>query len=193
MSEQGHLAKQIALDLKAAMKARDDKLRVATLRLMQAAIKDRDIQARSEDRCCGLSDDEVRQVLTKMVKQREDSARTYEDAGRIEMAEQERAENEVIRGYLPKQMDSAEIENTAREASMMQLRDFETLRWEKLVEECVHDKETQEIVRAVKNGFPSKREDASENLKKVWHCRTELYQVDSVPIINNRMYIPKAL
>lgn len=111
MSEQGHLAKQIALDLKAAMKARDDKLRVATLRLMQAAIKDRDIQARSEDRCCGLSDDEVRQVLTKMVKQREDSARTYEDAGRIEMAEQERAENEVIRGYLPKQMDSAEIEN----------------------------------------------------------------------------------
>ncbi|NNU16418.1 GatB/YqeY domain-containing protein [Parvularcula sp. ZS-1/3] len=110
MSEQGQLAKQIASDLKTAMKARDDKLRIATLRLMQAAIKDRDIQARSEDRCCGLSDDEVRQVLTKMVKQRDDSAKTYEDAGRIEMAEQERAENEVIRGYLPQQMNAQEIE-----------------------------------------------------------------------------------
>lgn len=107
--EQGHLARQIATDLKSAMKARDDKLRVATLRLMQAAIQDRDIQARAADRCCGLTDDEVREVLTKMVKQREESARTYEDAGRIEMAEQERAENEVIRGYLPAQMDDAEI------------------------------------------------------------------------------------
>ncbi|GGY39996.1 GatB/YqeY domain-containing protein [Parvularcula lutaonensis] len=111
MSEQGHLAKQIATDLKAAMKARDDKVRISTLRLMQAAIKDRDIQARSEDRCCGLSDDEVREVLTKMVKQRQDSARTYEEAGRIEMAEQERAEIDVIRGYLPKQMSESEIEN----------------------------------------------------------------------------------
>lgn len=110
MGEQGHLAKQIATDLKTAMKAREDKLRIATLRLMQAAIQDKDIQARSQDRCCGLSDDEVRQVLTKMVKQRDDSAKTYEEAGRIEMAEQERAENDVIRGYLPQQMDAAEIE-----------------------------------------------------------------------------------
>ncbi len=109
MSEQANLARQIATDLKAAMKARDDKLRLGTLRLMQAAIQDRDIQARSEDRCCGLTDDEVRQVLTKMVKQRDDSARTYEDAGRIEMAEQERAENDVIRGYLPAQMTADEI------------------------------------------------------------------------------------
>ncbi|MCQ8184943.1 GatB/YqeY domain-containing protein [Parvularcula maris] len=106
---QATLAKQIAADLKAAMKNREDKIRLSTLRLMQAAIQDKDIQARSQDRCCGLSDDEVREVLTKMVKQREDSAKTYEDAGRIEMAEQERAENEVIFGYLPKQMDDAEI------------------------------------------------------------------------------------
>ncbi|MEE4213037.1 MAG: GatB/YqeY domain-containing protein [Parvularcula sp.] len=109
MSEQGHLPKRITADLRAAMKARDNKLRIATLRLMQAAVQERDIQARSEDRCCGLRDDEVEAVLTKMVKQREESARTYEDAGRIEMAEQERAEMEVIRGYLPKQMDEGEI------------------------------------------------------------------------------------
>jgi uncharacterized protein YqeY len=109
MSRQGTLAKQIATDLKAAMKDRQNKTRLSTLRLMQAAIQDKDIQARSEDRCCGLTDDEVREVLTRMVKQREESAKTYEDAGRIEMAEQERAENEVIFGYLPKQMSQAEI------------------------------------------------------------------------------------
>ncbi|MEM9809730.1 MAG: GatB/YqeY domain-containing protein, partial [Pseudomonadota bacterium] len=110
MSEHGQLAKRVAADLKAAMKARDDKLRIATLRLMQAAIQDRDIQARSEDRCCGLSDDEVQAVLTKMVKQREDSAKTYEEAGRIELAEQERAEMGYIKAYLPKQMSANEIE-----------------------------------------------------------------------------------
>jgi uncharacterized protein YqeY len=109
MSEHGQLAKRITADLRSAMKARDDKLRIATLRLMQAAIQDRDIQARSQDRCCGLGDDEVQAVLTKMVKQREESARTYEEAGRIEMAEQERAEIEVVRAYLPKQMDDHEI------------------------------------------------------------------------------------
>ncbi|MEO1043218.1 MAG: GatB/YqeY domain-containing protein [Pseudomonadota bacterium] len=109
MTEHGQLAKTIAMDMKAAMKARDDKLRLATLRLMQAAIQDRDIQARSQDRCCGLADDEVQAVLTKMVKQREESAKTYEDAGRIELAEQERAEIDIVRAYLPKQMSTDEI------------------------------------------------------------------------------------
>ncbi|MEM9421101.1 MAG: GatB/YqeY domain-containing protein [Pseudomonadota bacterium] len=101
---------QITTDLKTAMKARNDKLRVATLRLITAAVKDRDIAARAEDRCGGLEESEILAILTKMVKQREDSAKTYEDAGRIELAEQERAEIEVIRTYLPKQMDDAEIE-----------------------------------------------------------------------------------
>jgi uncharacterized protein YqeY len=96
-------------DLKTAMKARDDKVRVSTLRLINAAVKDRDIAARAEDRCCGLSDDEVQAVLTKMVKQREDSAHTYEEAGRIELAEQERREIEIIRGYLPRQLSEPEI------------------------------------------------------------------------------------
>ena len=109
MSEQGTLTERIAADLKTAMKARDDKIRIATLRLMQAAVQDRDIQARAEDRCCGLTDAEVEAVLTKMVKQRDESARTYEDAGRIEMAEQERAETVIIKDYLPEQMSDDEV------------------------------------------------------------------------------------
>lgn len=97
-------------DLKASMKARDDKTKVSTLRLINAAVKDRDIAARAEDRCSGLSDDEVIAVLTKMVKQREESAKTYEDAGRIELAEQERREIEVVTAYLPAQLTDEEID-----------------------------------------------------------------------------------
>ena len=104
------LTQRINADLKAAMKARDDRLRVSTLRLIVAALKDRDIAARAADRCCGLSDDEVTQVLTKMVKQRQESASTYEEAGRIEMAEQERREQAIIEAYLPRQLTDAEIE-----------------------------------------------------------------------------------
>ena len=103
------LRQRIADDLKAAMKAKDEKLRLATLRLISAAIKDRDIAARSSDQCSGLSDEEVTGILTKMVKQRQDSARTYEEAGRIELAEQERQEQAVIEGYLPRQMSGEEI------------------------------------------------------------------------------------
>ena len=99
----------ISADLKASMKARDDKLRTGTLRLITAAVKDRDIAARANDQCCGVSDDDVLAILTKMVKQREESASTYEEAGRIELAEQERREIDIIRAYLPKQMDEAEI------------------------------------------------------------------------------------
>ena len=101
---------QIDDALKTAMKARDDKLRVATLRLVNAAIKDRDIAARSEDRCNGVSDEEILAILTKMVKQREESSETYEKACRPELAEQERAEIAVIREFMPRQLNDAEIE-----------------------------------------------------------------------------------
>lgn len=103
------LLDSITADLKTAMKARDEKLRVATLRLITAAVKDRDIAARANDQCCGLSDEDILAVLTKMVKQREDSAATYEAAGRIELAEQERQEIEIIQKYLPRQMSEEEI------------------------------------------------------------------------------------
>lgn len=93
----------------AAMKARDDKTRVSTLRLVNAAIKDRDIAARAEDRCDGVTDDEILTILTKMVKQREESSKTYEDGGRPELAERERAEIDIIREFMPKQMEEQEV------------------------------------------------------------------------------------
>ena len=95
--------------LKSAMKARDDKVRVSTLRLINAAIKDRDIAARAEDRCEGVSDAEDTAILTKMVKQREDSAAAFEKGSRPELAEQERIEISVIQEFLPKQLTEDEI------------------------------------------------------------------------------------
>ena len=85
------MREQLNESLKEAMKAQD-KTRVATLRLINAAIKDRDIAARSADRSEGVSDDEILQILQKMVKQRKESFTTYEEAGRLDLAEQEREE-----------------------------------------------------------------------------------------------------
>jgi uncharacterized protein YqeY len=93
-------------DLKEAMKA-GDKPRLGTIRLMQAALKDKDIEARGAGKG-PLSDDEILQLLQKMVKQRQESAKMYTDGGRPELAEQETAEIAVITAYLPKQMDEAE-------------------------------------------------------------------------------------
>jgi hypothetical protein len=107
---QSVLREQIDEALKTAMKARDEKTRVSTLRLINAAIKDRDIAARGEDRCCGVTDDEILQLLTKMVKQREDSAVAYEAGARPDLAEQEKREIEIIREFLPRQLNDAEIE-----------------------------------------------------------------------------------
>ena len=103
------LREQIDTALKTSMKAKDDKLRVATLRLINAAIKDRDIAARAEDRCEGATEEEILQILAKMVKQREESADAYEKGCRPELAEQERAEIEVIRDFMPRQLSEDEI------------------------------------------------------------------------------------
>lgn len=105
------LISRIDNDLKAAMKTPDDKVRLSTLRLILAAVRDKDIAARARDRCCGLADEDVLAVLKKMVKQREDSAATYEEAGRIELAEQERQEIEVINAYLPPPLSEQEIDS----------------------------------------------------------------------------------
>jgi len=106
----------LAEALKAAMKAKETK-RVSTLRLINAAITDRDIAARAEDRCDGLRDDEVLQILSKMVKQREESAATYEQAGRLELAEDERAESAIIQEFLPRQLDEQEIRKACRDVA----------------------------------------------------------------------------
>ena len=103
------LRERIDEALKGAMKARDEKVRVATLRLITAAIKDRDIAARAEDRCCGATEDEILAILSKMVKQREDSADAYEKGSRLDLAEQERAEIQIIREFMPRQLSDDEI------------------------------------------------------------------------------------
>jgi hypothetical protein len=115
-AESDMLRNRIDSALKTAMKARDEKLRVSTLRLINAAIKDRDIAARSCDRCEGVSDEEVLGLLGKMIKQREESASTYDNAGRAELAAQERAEIEIIREFMPRQMSEAETDAAVIEA-----------------------------------------------------------------------------
>ncbi|WP_203291909.1 GatB/YqeY domain-containing protein [Maricaulis parjimensis] len=106
------LREQITGEMKSAMKA-GEKARLSTLRLVSAAIKDRDIAARAEDRCTGCEETEIMAILQKLVKQREESAVTYEKAGRLDLAEAERAEADVVREFLPKPMDAAEIAKAA--------------------------------------------------------------------------------
>lgn len=109
------LREKIDAALKTAMKARTEPTRVTTLRLINAAIKDRDIAARSEDRCDGVTDEEILTILTKMVKQREDSSEAFEKGGRPELAEQERAEIAVIRDFMPRQLGDEEIEQAVHD------------------------------------------------------------------------------
>ncbi|MHA1165812.1 MAG: GatB/YqeY domain-containing protein [Alphaproteobacteria bacterium] len=93
--------------LKAAIKAQD-KRRMSTLRLINAAIKDRDIAARSSDKK-SVSDTEVMEILAKMVKQRHDSIKMYTEGKRPELARQEQEEIDIIETFLPKQLSDEEI------------------------------------------------------------------------------------
>lgn len=100
---------KLASDLKLAIKARDSQ-RVSTLRLILAAIKDRDIAARAGDNTEGVPDAEILAILAKMIRQRQESAKTYEEAGRLELAAQETAEIGIIQGYLPRQLSQGEVD-----------------------------------------------------------------------------------
>ncbi|WP_449042471.1 GatB/YqeY domain-containing protein [Paracoccus sp. (in: a-proteobacteria)] len=93
---------------KVAMKARDQ-LRLSTLRLIGAAIKDREIAARGEPGEGQLTEDDLVALLSRMVKQRQESARAYEEGGRLELAEREQAEIGIIQEFLPRQLDPAEV------------------------------------------------------------------------------------
>jgi uncharacterized protein len=93
--------------VKEAMKSREQK-RLGTLRLIQAAIKDKDIAARTEESREGISDDEILALFSKMIKSREDSIALYEQGGRPELAEAERAEIALIREFMPRQLDDTE-------------------------------------------------------------------------------------
>ena len=102
------LRQQLNDAMKEAMKARNAP-RLATLRLVLAALKDRDIAARSETSRDLLGDDEILVLLAKMIKQREESAAAYDAGQRPELAAGERAEIAVIREFMPRQMDDAEM------------------------------------------------------------------------------------
>jgi len=93
--------------MKEAMKA-GEKRRVSTLRLINAAIKDRDIAARGNGKE-RVSEEEILQILTKMIKQRKESVKMYEEGGRPELADQEREETIIIEEFLPQQLSDEEI------------------------------------------------------------------------------------
>jgi uncharacterized protein YqeY len=94
-------------ELKAAMKA-GDKRRVETLRMVNAALKDRDIEARGQGKT--LSDDDILALLQKLVKSRQESAEIYEKAGRTDLMTQEREEIAIIQSFLPQPLSPAETE-----------------------------------------------------------------------------------
>ena len=99
---------ELNANLKEAIKSQE-KQRVATLRLINAAIKDRDIAVRSEENTEGVSDAEIILILSNMVKQRKQSIIQYEEGGRIELAEREREEIKIIQEFLPNQLTDEEI------------------------------------------------------------------------------------
>ncbi|MBN9588375.1 MAG: GatB/YqeY domain-containing protein [Alphaproteobacteria bacterium] len=101
------LRQQLNDAMKDALKAKDAK-RLSTLRLVLAALKDRDIAARSETSRELLGDDEILGLMAKMIKQREESAAAYDAGNRPELAAGEREEIAIIRSFMPKQMDEAE-------------------------------------------------------------------------------------
>lgn len=103
--------------LKQAMKEKAA-ARLSTLRLINAAIKDKEIAARGEGdgEDQGVSDAEVLAILGKMTKQRQESARAYEEGGRLDLAEREREEIAVIEEFLPKQLDEDEVAEAIRKA-----------------------------------------------------------------------------
>ena len=119
------LRERLSTGLKAAMRDRDP-VRLGTLRLINAALKDQDIALRAEGRSVG--DAEAKAILAKMVKQRLESARAYEEGGRLELAEKERAEIRVIEEFLPRQLRDAEvaaaIDGAVAETGATSLRDM---------------------------------------------------------------------
>lgn len=103
----------LAEALKTALKA-GDKRRTSTLRLIQAAIQDRDIAHRGAGKD-PVTDEEILQILTKMVKQRQESAKAFEEGSRLELAAQERDEIAIISDFLPRQMEEGAVRSAAQQ------------------------------------------------------------------------------
>ena len=100
--------------LKSAMKAKDE-LAVSTLRLTLAALKDRDIAARTKGDTNGIGEDEILGLLGTMIKQRREAIAHYEQGGRPELAKREAEEIDVIESFLPKQLSDEEIQSVVQE------------------------------------------------------------------------------
>jgi len=109
------LRSRINAAMKQAMKDKSAE-RLSTIRLINAAIKDRDIAARTEGKENGVGDGEVLAILSKMTKQRQESAKAYEEAGRLDLSERELAEIKVIEEFLPRQFTDSEIQSAVSEA-----------------------------------------------------------------------------
>lgn len=101
-------------DLKDALKSRE-KTSISTIRLILAALKDKDIAARSKGQTEGINDDEILSMLQTMVKQRKESARMYREGNREDLAKQEEEEIIVIQCFLPSQLDGDELETVLDE------------------------------------------------------------------------------
>ncbi len=101
------LRSRIMAELKQAMKDKAAE-RLSTLRLISAAIKDRDIAVRVDGNDDGVGEGEVLAILGKMVRQRQESAKTYEEGGRIDLAERELSEIKIVEEFLPRQLDEKE-------------------------------------------------------------------------------------
>lgn len=109
------LRDQLTAAMKQAMKDKN-KRRLTTIRLILAAIKDRDIAARTDKNACQDEDVVVLEILAKMIKQRKESFVVYEEAGRLELAQQEQEEMEIIAEFQPRQMPDDEIEVVVKDA-----------------------------------------------------------------------------
>ncbi|RVT86724.1 GatB/YqeY domain-containing protein [Rhodobacteraceae bacterium CCMM004] len=110
------LRARINAGLKQAMRDKEGQ-RLSTLRLINAAIKDRDIALRGQDEGpAEVGDAEVLHILGKMVKQRQESIRAYEEGGRLELADREREEIEVIEEFLPRKLNDAEVDKAIARA-----------------------------------------------------------------------------
>jgi uncharacterized protein YqeY len=121
------LRARITAEMKQAMKDKAT-ARLSTIRLINAAIKDRDIAVRSDGNHDGVDDTEVLAILGKMVRQRQESARTYEEASRLDLSERELSEITVIEEFLPRQLSAEEVavavEQTISEVGASSIRDM---------------------------------------------------------------------
>ena len=120
------MRERLTTEMKEAMKA-GDKRKLATVRLIQAALKDKDIEARGAGRG-QATEEEILGLLQKMIKQRQESVAIYAQAGRQELADQEQAEIAVIQGFLPQQLDETEtraaIEAAIAETGAASMKDM---------------------------------------------------------------------